>query len=395
MNRRNRILYLQYTNPAGYPPLEHSSQLLARSGWEVLFLGTGSFGSNALNFEESPRIRVRRLQFQPPGFRQKLHYLYFSIWCLLWTVRFRPAWIYASDMLACPAALLLEKVCGIPIIYHEHDAPTARSMSVFERLQFACRRACARRARACVIPNAERARIFAAEHGVTNILVVWNCPAGHEVGPEREPLNGGLRLLYHGSIVPERVPISIIDALARLPEHISLMLVGYETAGSRGYVKQLCDRAKENGVRHRLSYPGSLSRKELMKACRSCDVGLALVPGAEADINLEHLVGASNKVFDYLACGLPVIVPALPQWEELFVRSEYGVGSRSANASDLAAAIGTLCEHPIQLRAMGERGRCRVQTEWHYERQFQPVWNLLHDRESSPVQSLSIISEQV
>lgn len=39
---KNRILYIQYTNPAGYPPLEHSSRILAQADWEVLFLGTGA-----------------------------------------------------------------------------------------------------------------------------------------------------------------------------------------------------------------------------------------------------------------------------------------------------------------------------------------------------------------
>ena len=29
IQEKRKILYLQYTNPAGYPPLEHSSQILA------------------------------------------------------------------------------------------------------------------------------------------------------------------------------------------------------------------------------------------------------------------------------------------------------------------------------------------------------------------------------
>ena len=34
MNRS--VLYLQYTSPANYPPLEHSSRILADAGWQVL-----------------------------------------------------------------------------------------------------------------------------------------------------------------------------------------------------------------------------------------------------------------------------------------------------------------------------------------------------------------------
>ncbi len=67
-----RILYIQYTNPGGYPPLEHSSKLLADAGWQVLFLGTGASGADSLDFPPHERITVRRMPFEKPGFRQKL-----------------------------------------------------------------------------------------------------------------------------------------------------------------------------------------------------------------------------------------------------------------------------------------------------------------------------------
>ena len=35
--RRRRIMYVQYVNPGMYPPLEHSSRILADAGWEVCF----------------------------------------------------------------------------------------------------------------------------------------------------------------------------------------------------------------------------------------------------------------------------------------------------------------------------------------------------------------------
>ena len=32
MARKSRILFLQFANPAGYPPLEHASRILAGQG---------------------------------------------------------------------------------------------------------------------------------------------------------------------------------------------------------------------------------------------------------------------------------------------------------------------------------------------------------------------------
>src|SRR5438477_11852095 len=102
-----RILYVQFTNPAAYPPLEHSARVLADAGWDVMFLGTGALGSDRLEFRSHPRIKVKRLRFVPGGWRQKLKYVGFLLRVTGWDLRRRPRWIYASEWLACPVALVV------------------------------------------------------------------------------------------------------------------------------------------------------------------------------------------------------------------------------------------------------------------------------------------------
>src|SRR5438128_2023527 len=122
-NKRN-IAYIQYTNPALFPPLEHSSRILARNGWKVTFLGIGALGdADRLRFPEDPKIIVRQLPYCRPGWRQKFHYLYFCLWCLWHVLCDRPSCVYISDPTACPAGLILRYLPGIRVIYHEHDSP--------------------------------------------------------------------------------------------------------------------------------------------------------------------------------------------------------------------------------------------------------------------------------
>src|SRR5437773_1379504 len=70
-----RVAYVQYTNPAAYPPLEHSSRILVGEGWQILFLGIGALGADALRFPPHERIEVRQMRFSPAGCWQKLHCL--------------------------------------------------------------------------------------------------------------------------------------------------------------------------------------------------------------------------------------------------------------------------------------------------------------------------------
>jgi glycosyltransferase involved in cell wall biosynthesis len=369
-----RILYIQYTNPAGYPPLEHSSRILGDAGWQVAFLGTGALGADGLRFPPHPNVRVRRLNFCQPGWRQKLHYFYFCLWVFGWALLARPAWIYVSDALACPAALALRGLPWLRILYHEHDSPGGPPAGVFQRFVRWSRKQVARKAAICILPNERRLERFKAEIGTRpGVFCVWNCPSSSEVAPARDPVDGDFWLLYHGSIVPDRLPVAVVDAMAALPDRVKLRVIGYETVGSVGYVERLRRRARQLGVDHRLETVAALPRFELMEWCRHCDAGLAFVPLGMADINHQAMTGASNKVFDYLACGLPLVVSDLPDWRAAYVEPGYALACDPQNSESIARSVRRFLDDPNLARSMGESGRKRIATEWNYEACFGPV----------------------
>ena len=371
---RPRVLYVQYGSPAAYPPLEHSARLLAEAGCEVLILGTVRPG-DPLRFEAGPRVTVDLLPMAPAGWRQKAHYAKFTAWTLGQSRRFHPTWLYASDPLAAPVALALQRLSAARVIYHEHDSPdAARPVSRFMRTALAARRALARRADLCVLPSAGRATLFAAETDAPRIETIWNCPMRHEVADERpDPPAGDIRVLYHGSIVPARLPMTVIEALATV-EHVTLSVVGYETAGHPGYLTALRDRAQSLGLGDRLIGAGTLSSREaLMAHAASFDVGLALLPSDTSDLNERHMVGASNKPFDYLAAGLALLVGDGPDWQSTYVEPGYARTCEPASVSSLTGALGWFASHPSETRAMGERGRQRILADWNYEHAFAPV----------------------
>jgi glycosyltransferase involved in cell wall biosynthesis len=181
-------------------------------------------------------------------------------------------------------------------------------------------------------------------------------------------------LLYHGSIAQSRLPMSLISALAKLPASLKLRVIGYETLGSQGYLDALLAKARGLGISHRVDVVGPLPRREeLMEYCRSADIGLAVMPMHGQDINMRAMAGASNKAFDYLACGLALLVSELPDWKEMFVVPGYGLTCVPDDPDSIERALRWLLEHPDEMRAMGERGRQRVAKEWNYEVQLANV----------------------
>lgn len=384
MNKR--ILFLQYTNPAAYPPLEHSSRILANAGWHVLFLGTGAFGADSLSFPYHERIRVKKLPFCPAGWKQKLHYCWFLMWVMLWTLRFRPSWIYVSDHIASPVALVTSYLCGLKIIYHEHDTPlitNGNDQTAIMRFVLRCRGILSRKADSCIIPNEIRLKQFKLAVGDgTRALCVWNCPSKEEATSVRRIINtGALRVIYHGSIVPARLPGSVINALELLPNRVTLSIVGYETIGSIGYIQKLYEMASDIGIKERVEFIGTLpQRKQILDFCISCDVGLSLLPRNSTNMTEQNMVGASNKPFDYLACGLALLVPDLADWLEMYVYPGYALACDPDDPRSIAEALNWFLEHPQEMRLMGEKGRRRVEEKWNYESQFSPVLGRLNSK---------------
>ena len=378
--RRARVLYVQYTNPAAYPPVDHSAELLADAGFDVLVLGTRR-ADDPLELTGHPGVRVLTMRAESPGWRQKLHYARFAAWALGWTARWRPDWVYASDPPSCPIALLADAVPGVRVLYHEHDSPTLNDSgqvvagSVAVRMFIRARKALANRCELAILPNAARAATYTRTTGREDVVTVWNTPLRREVASvTRTAAASRLRVLYHGSLVPARLPLTVVDAFAMLPDAVTLELAGYETIGHPGYVGQLAARAAQLGIAHRIHAHGAVPlRRDLLQLCAGCDVGLALLPSDSSDINEQAMVGASNKPFDYMAGGLALLVSTLPEWKATYAEQGFGVTCDPQSAESVASALRWLLDHPAERLEMGRRGQQKILGEWNYERCFAPV----------------------
>jgi glycosyltransferase involved in cell wall biosynthesis len=289
----------------------------------------------------------------------------------------------------CPIARFLSYLRRARVIYHEHDSPTAvisgdleraeesANGSRFQRWVLRSRKAVARRARLCIIPNQARLRHFSAETGVNGTAkCVWNCPSRSEVPAVRQRARRtGLTVWYHGSIVPSQLPETVVQALAQFPAEVELKFAGYETIGHQGYIQHLLGVARNLGIADRVQYLGLLpDRATLLDLCSQCHVGVALFPRT----NRQPMAGASNKPFDYLACSLALLVSDLPDWRDTYVVPGYALVCDPADPDSIAAALRWFLEHRDETRTMGDRGRQRIIESWNYESQFQPVSTLIN-----------------
>jgi len=370
-----RIMYIQFTDPAAYPPLEHSSRLLANRGWEILVLGISTRGEPSLRLPAHPCIRVKKIKLFQGGWGQKAQYILFFFVTLYWTWRWKPHWLYASDPLVCPAIWWIRKFLSVKVVYHEHDSPDLDiAHTRFMKKVLNYRKKVANYSELCVLPQHTRLLQFIETTQRSRPTVcVWNCPRLDEIQNVNSSANRGLIIYYHGNVSSDLLPGNLIVAASRFKGAIRVQAAGYEAAGSPGYLQSLTTLATNHGMIKELEYLGAMSRKELFRCASKAHVGLSLMPKHSNNYNLGHMVGASNKVFDYMACGLAVLVSDLPEWVSAFVEPGYGRACDPDDPDSIETELRWFLDHPEERREMGRKCQDRIREAWNYETMFAGV----------------------
>ena len=267
-------------------------------------------------------------------------------------------------------------------------------MTVFQRMVMGARERLAREVELCVLPNEERVDIFKRQTSTNQpVECVWNVPGLKEIGPRKPKpnLQTPLKLFYGGSLAPARLSPLVLQEIIKLAGQIELEIVGYATYAAQKYIESVVSMNKETG-RKTITYHGALSRRsELLAVADSCEAALCLMPMSSQDLNMRTMAGASNKPFDAMARGLAVVVSDIPEWKKLYLPGDNHEGGKGYRISDMGYGIAINPERVDSIKAgfnwmlsnreklweMGERGRQKIQSEWNYERLFQPVLDRL------------------
>lgn len=123
-----------------------------------------------------------------------------------------------------------------------------------------------------------------------------------------------LILLYQGVIIPGRGIPLIIEALAKIPNAVLLLL------GDGDQKENYQNHAKKFDVGDRVIFAGSFKQNELINYTAAADVGLSLIE----NISISYYHALPNKLFEYIMAELPVLSSNLPQMKNIVETYQVG-----------------------------------------------------------------------
>jgi len=97
---------------------------------------------------------------------------------------------------------------------------------------------------------------------------------------------------------------------------------------------------------------------------------------------LNHINAQPNKMFEYMAAGIPVIASDFPLWKEILEGARCGVCVDPLDPDQIADAIRWIVDHPEQAEQMGKNGRKAIIERYNWKREEDTLLGLYRGLES-------------
>ncbi len=181
-------------------------------------------------------------------------------------------------------------------------------------------------------------------------IALYNCPARVEIVnlSPGEPL----RLYWRNTVVAlgQRGLEDALDALMRLPEDVTLHAQGHLSRDGGVAVREAVER---RGLSRRVTLVGPYEVDRAVEAASKFNIGLCL----ERDVNTNHRLTVSNKMFDYHMAGLAVVASDLPGLRRVIETSRGGLLYKPGDPASLAECIAQLREDRKLLQTLRANAR--------------------------------------
>ncbi len=259
-----------------------------------------------------------------------------------------------------------KKAVGGKLVYDSHELATERN-----RMGFWWRRWCIWNekrwlpsADAMIVASPSWIEFNRERYGrVPDLSVtVLNVPEKTQVSPKDLKAPVGLApdmpiLLYQGSIQENRGIEPAIEAISLL-NGIGLVIVGYGH-----HIPSLKDMVSRQGLADRVKFFGPIPNKELIDYTASADIGLCNIVSSSH----SYHTSVPNKLFEYLAAGIPVIGSLGPEIARIVLETGAGEVCEATDPEQIASAVEKILSAPEPYReaarAASEHHRWDIEAE--------------------------------
>lgn len=288
-------------------------------------------------------------------------------------IGYQPEIIHANDLNALIPAYLAKQKLGCRLVYDSHEINvenyTSNRKSAFAGIMKTVERYLVKRVDLMVCVSHAAADYFANEYTIKKPMVVTNCSLKKETLTKQPQKHLGFEIINHGQFYPSRGYEEMIEAAELVKQYTDIRIC---VRGFGRMEESMRGRVKEKSIKNFIFYP-PVSVEQLIPEAACSHVGVAITK----PVCLNFKLSVSNKLFEYAAAGLPVIMSDIPEHRYLNERYQFGIILADDSPNALADAIIQLYEGVDVYNKLAENAK-RMSLEVNWENEF---WKLLKAEE--------------
>jgi glycosyltransferase involved in cell wall biosynthesis len=209
-----------------------------------------------------------------------------------------------------------------------------------------------------IIPNGVNATLFHPGRPAPDVRASWGLGAGPIVG-----FVGGLRPWHGVQVLP-----TLLDHLTKQYQNLQMVI-----AGEGPLRRELERNIKELKLTQHVVFTGSLPHEKVAGLIRQFDVALAPYPPLDHAFYFSPL-----KIFEYMACGIPVVAADIGQIGEVIKNGETGLLYPPGELDALIAACKRLLADTDLRQKLGQAAAEEVRNKYTWDHNASRVTKLAH-----------------
>ena len=192
-----------------------------------------------------------------------------------------------------------------------------------------------------------------------DVTMLENFPLLQEL-PTPSKCDERFKLVSLGGVLDERCADTVIAASKQLTD-VSITIGG-------GISKQYSDLSWQTDC---CRYLGHLSAQDALHENMQADAILVMFSDQP-----NHLEIKSNRLYESMYTGKPVIVSSMPNWEMFIDKNECGIAVNQNNPSSLVDAIKQLKNDKLLAKRLGQNGKQAVLSKYSWPSQEKKLFSL-------------------
>jgi len=377
--RNKAFLILIYNHPEYYPPTLNAVDQLSGMAESVIIITRNNkfpsweYPENVEIFPCGDFVSIRESEVESTWWKIK-SFFNFTWKALRLYRKYRPEWVLCYDSIPLLSARIMKWFSGIPfrLWYHNHDVSEIGSARKFSIGWFSSKseQSFFSQIDLFTLPSRERTGSFNLGGFKGSLFVIPNYPSQRryvtsDTNVDVDPFP--LRIIFQGFIGKGHGLEEMIDYVSR-KEGIVFTIIGQ---GETEYIKQLKELVGSKNLAGRVFIRDAVPYQLLLDVTRLHHLGLAI----HKPLNIQYSTAAlaSNKIYEYAACGLAVMYFDDPHYKAYLSRYSWAFAN-DLSYEKLDEQCNFIREHYQEVSSAAEKD---FREKLNFERVFCPVREFL------------------